>query len=135
MDQAVKEDWLAALRSGEFSQARHSLYKVREGEEKYCCLGVLCELYRREKGGRFDPGKESFTDTTFANSELTLPTDVKEWAGLECRDPEVHISGSSVKSGKVLDLEKTHLSALNDGIAKLRPHSFNKIADLIEESL
>lgn len=38
----TKEEWIAALRSGEFKQARNYLYDAsREG---YCCLGVLASL-------------------------------------------------------------------------------------------
>lgn len=34
------DKWLTALRSGEYEQGYGQLYE----EEKYCCLGVLCEL-------------------------------------------------------------------------------------------
>src|SRR4051812_10826866 len=41
MDPAVKARWVAALRSGEYAQGRSAL---RTAVDKYCCLGVLCEL-------------------------------------------------------------------------------------------
>lgn len=47
MDEKLKEDWVKALRSGEYDQAASAL-KYREGEEEtasYCCLGVLCEVH------------------------------------------------------------------------------------------
>lgn len=40
MTPELKTRWLAALRSGEYSQVRGTL-KNRDG---YCCLGVLCEI-------------------------------------------------------------------------------------------
>ncbi len=33
--------WVAALRSGEYTQARGTL---RTEDDKFCCLGVLCNL-------------------------------------------------------------------------------------------
>lgn len=40
MDAKIKADWIAALRSGEWKQARGQLHK----DGAYCCLGVLCEV-------------------------------------------------------------------------------------------
>ena len=42
MDENLKADWVAALRSGEFGQLSGQLGNEREGS--YCCLGVLCEV-------------------------------------------------------------------------------------------
>ena len=39
MDPEIKANWLAALRSGEYTQAEGQLH---DGGNKYCCLGVLC---------------------------------------------------------------------------------------------
>lgn len=44
MNKELKIEWLAALRSGEFEQGQGYL---RQGN-KYCCLGVLCELTARK---------------------------------------------------------------------------------------
>lgn len=41
MDIEVKEQWLTALRSGRYKQGRMML---RSNDEKYCCLGVLCDI-------------------------------------------------------------------------------------------
>ena len=38
MNKEIKEKWVAALRSGEYEQARKKLYYAGG----YCCLGVLC---------------------------------------------------------------------------------------------
>lgn len=45
MNPEVKEKWTAALDSGEFTQGTGRLQTLK-GD--FCCLGVLCELYRRE---------------------------------------------------------------------------------------
>jgi hypothetical protein len=43
---ALKSKWVAALRSGEFKQARGTLVDqdYPEGPKSFCCLGVLCEI-------------------------------------------------------------------------------------------
>lgn len=44
MDWRVRRDWIDALRSGKYKQARHRLKRVDEyGVARYCCLGVLAE--------------------------------------------------------------------------------------------
>jgi hypothetical protein len=40
MKKSIAIKWVKALRSGEYKQAKHSLY---DGH-KYCCLGVLCKI-------------------------------------------------------------------------------------------
>jgi hypothetical protein len=40
------ERWITALRSGAYEQGRMSL-RERSGE-RYCCLGVLCDVYNPE---------------------------------------------------------------------------------------
>lgn len=40
MIEALKQQWVTALRSGEFSQG---IDRLKNGDE-YCCLGVLCKV-------------------------------------------------------------------------------------------
>ncbi len=40
MNPDIKEDWLEALRSGEYEQGRYYL----DRSDKQCCLGVLCDV-------------------------------------------------------------------------------------------
>lgn len=92
MNENVKK-WVAALESGEFQQVKGFL---RAGDQ-YCCLGVACELYRREVGGVHwrDIGgehlgvKELCLD--FGGSASSwLPTQVREW--LELRTTNGHFA-------------------------------------------
>lgn len=46
MDKELKEKWVAALRSGKYKQGRMVL---RDGNNNYCCLGVLCDLIDNTK--------------------------------------------------------------------------------------
>lgn len=42
LDKAVRDEWLAALRSGKYPQTRDSL----QDATGFCCLGVLCDIHR-----------------------------------------------------------------------------------------
>jgi hypothetical protein len=45
MNPEYKAKWVLALRSGEYQQGHSSL---RRHDDTFCCLGVLCEVVRRE---------------------------------------------------------------------------------------
>lgn len=126
MNPAVKEKWLNALRSGKFSQAQRRLRK----NGAYCCLGVLCELYRQEVGGEWRGDPDGYEDngvTVFwagrghDYSATVLPAAVRKWAGLVNNSPAVR------PDKEVVEVELAHL---ND-----HGSSFAEIADLIEEHL
>ena len=42
----LKEEWVSALRSGKYKQGRGYL---RNKEDLYCCLGVLCNIINPDK--------------------------------------------------------------------------------------
>lgn len=44
MDEKVKREWIAALRSGKYKQGKKRLRKKRPDGYHYCCLGVLREI-------------------------------------------------------------------------------------------
>jgi hypothetical protein len=60
MDQGWKEKWVAALRSGEFTQAFGVL---KAGDSCGCCLYVLTELARQEHPDVGRWGEGSYEDT------------------------------------------------------------------------
>lgn len=83
MKQEIAQKWSAALRSGEFKQGKVRLRPA----DGYCCLGVLCELYRRETGeGEWHGGPLVFVfETPPKNGETSsaaLPNSVMEWSGI-----------------------------------------------------
>lgn len=41
----LKEEWIAALKSGKYVQGKVDLIKTEEGVTKHCCLGVLGEIH------------------------------------------------------------------------------------------
>lgn len=114
MDKHVAERWVQALRSGKYMQGQRELHP---DSESYCCLGVLCDLYRQEQGkgewnGRnFRAPNEDITEIKTA----VLPQIVAEWAGIH--DVAGEIRGTS-----------DSLAALND-----EGMGFPELADLIEK--
>lgn len=44
MDQEIKVKWMNALNSGKYKQGKCVLRK----HDEYCCLGVLCDLFRKD---------------------------------------------------------------------------------------
>lgn len=40
----AKAQWLKALRSGNYKQAKHVLCRFRENQHSYCCLGVFANF-------------------------------------------------------------------------------------------
>ena len=138
----VKEKWLTALRSGDYTQGRHYLATEREDGSgfDFCCLGVLCDIAVKEgvipppvttlvedgRGQGF-PGIDSSLETR------VLPYPVIKWAGLDLNNPwyvarheECTLPGCDC-TGLVT---RETLAGENDKGA-----TFSEIADLIEEHL
>lgn len=122
MNPERKALWLEALRSGEFKQGRNQLKtEMAPDEARHCCLGVACELYKREtgEGAWVLRGEDlNFWISQYDSSWSSLPQAVADWFGLD-RDPYVYEG-----------LSKTSLAILND-----EAKSFEEIADIIEQEL
>lgn len=94
MDQKIKEKWLNALRSGKYQMGKTKLRNTdnNTGEQFYCCLGVLCDLYIKEfeLGNLTMPDeltKPHWRDDFFVQRDGQtqrnyLAFEVAEWAGL-----------------------------------------------------
>lgn len=83
MNKRVKRLWLKALRSGKYPQGKNAL----RADGSFCCLGVLCDLYRESEGGQW---KGSFFVTENSiHSMSQLPIPVVRWAGLERSNPRI----------------------------------------------
>lgn len=107
--------WVVALRSGEYEQATRCL---RDNGGRMCCLGVACDLYRKETGdGAWDPTDDPgwVFATRHERVGSILPDVVKNWLGVLERNP-------------LLDAQ-TSAAGMNDAG---RP--FEEIADAIEEA-
>ncbi|WP_407543741.1 hypothetical protein Q0M94_28465 (plasmid) [Deinococcus radiomollis] len=126
MKPEVKALWTAALRSGEYQQGRMVMHSP---DGKFCCLGVLCDVYAEETGltwgkvtnqGSGDQGLEFLGDVNYP------PPAVRAWAGLTSSDPRLLVPGDHVTR---------QISELNDGLEPRLPLPFAEIADLIEAQL
>ena len=105
--------WVQALRSGEYKKGRWALRRQDKGRDKFCCLGVACDLYQQQVGGLFveTKGGLSYYDSRASD----LPDRVKDWLGLAD-------SMGSFQSGK------NSLMMLNDR----KGYDFVQIAKVIE---
>lgn len=87
MKQNIMKRWVNALRSGKYKQGTGALRQETKTTTKFCCLGVLCDLHRKEIAADY-----SWRDSTYCRKGRrletgVLPRVVMEWAGLEDRDP------------------------------------------------
>jgi hypothetical protein len=112
MNQEIKDQWVKALRSGEYSQGQH---RLRPTLGTYCCLGVLCDLYQKAypQTSEWQLAMRGvlFVDAVGCASDSNCPMGVRDWADLTKR-------------------EQGSLINLNDS-----GQSFEEIADYIETTL
>lgn len=106
MNPEVKQQWVAALRSGKYEQG---VCVLRSMTDQFCCLGVLCDVVNPDGWG----SPEGHLIRLPHDGEPDYPSiDILEAAGLP------HYVGS-------------HLAIFNDE----HRWSFDHIADWIEENL
>lgn len=88
MKPGIKRRWIEALTSGKYKQGRDQL---KSPESEYCCLGVLCDLYRRStERGEWSTspidGSPFFRVTRgeeISEYDVLPPETVLAWAGLD----------------------------------------------------
>jgi hypothetical protein len=120
MNPAIKQRWVAALKSGQYQQGRTAL----RYRDNFCCLGVLCDIAVHDGVARWSKMAD---DDYFCLDEAELPpAAVMAWAGLGTiwRDP--YIDGHAVNQEGPIGLAQ-----INDGETG-RDYTFNEIADLID---
>jgi hypothetical protein len=83
MRESVKKKWVAALKSGKYKQGKCSL---KNTDNTYCCLGVLCEVFIDE-GNELDVRTTENNVVEYNGQTSYPPTAVREWAGI------CHVSG------------------------------------------
>ncbi len=102
--------WVKALLSGKYKQADGQL---RDGD-KFCCLGVACDLYAKEHSGYIWEGEQ------FEGEDTQLPPIVQSWLGL------------NTPAGG-MDKNSVSLISYNDGQEEenIKKHTFKQIAKII----
>lgn len=131
MNREIANRWVAALRSGEYAQTQGRLgEKNLEGGNAFCCLGVLCDLYREEYGTLAWKEPPPFCKTRAVHvpemveaSVSSLPGPVMDWAELLTPLGEIPEVVPDESRG---DLKS--LAELNDN-----GWSFERIGDFIEK--
>ncbi len=117
MNPEIKDKWLKALRSGEYKQA----FAVLKSTDGFCCLGVLCDIYLKEKSQKWQ--HKPFCPDGFFIEECSasLPHKIMEWSGIESSLAHYIVDRCNPERTTI------SLSNLNDnGVG------FKEIADTIE---
>ncbi len=110
MNPDIKALWTTALRSGKYPQGIGRL----NSNNRFCCLGVLCELAVEAKVCEKEEYRSAYA--TYSGHGGLLPKSVEEWAGLTASTPTI---------------DEVTLTYYNDSLK----FTFNQIADLIEKHL
>jgi len=123
----IRSEWVRALRSNEYKQGRKRL----RVDDKFCCLGVLCDLAAQAGLAKWESSDvygETISTLVDGNNRrglpwVLLPPDIAKWAGIEpdgkLRKPLIEDTG----------LFYDTLAGVNDG----GHHDFSAIARLIED--
>ena len=136
MNPEIKAKWVAALRSGQYQQGKGYLkrWDADDLTPSHCCLGVLCEIAKAEgvdvSESKLDSAAAGMSAyAMFGKDSQTLPDVVQRWAGLGSTNPYIPYDHE--------DRNMWTLAELNDGGDNhdAEEHTFNDIADLIEEHL
>jgi hypothetical protein len=138
MKKEVAKKWVKALRSGKYKKGTGYLKQYnKKNEARYCCLGVLCELYngsmkKNHKKTLKTRNQEHDFDYNngvilFNNKYGSLPNVVKKWAGMKDSTGEF-LYKIKDKYGEYKNNE--NLSVLNDTGRK-----FSTIANTIEKHI
>ena len=121
--------WVKALRSGKFKQTRDVL---RRGD-KFCCLGVACEIYRQETGkGKWvtsgeDSSCQTFQATKTDGNDVAIPYKVCKWFGIKSPEGKIREKTENEAQNKA---DGPYLSSMND-----KGKKFTTIARAIEANL
>lgn len=132
MKKEVANLWIKALKSGKYKQGRGTL---RTDCDEFCCLGVLCDLYTKDRKAKKKKsikisksatynGNKDKSCYKYGNTYDFLPSEVRKWAGMRSKNGSLELDGSHID-----------LSILNDGESYLGPKSFKEIAKIIETNV
>ena len=118
MKEEIKKRWVEALRSGDYNQGKNALRaETITGVDRFCCLGILCDLHSKDTGIKWEETKEFTGNKPYIDETGKLPNDVMLWAGLE--KPFPHTEG-----------DEYTLAYRNDNGT-----TFHEIANAIEKGL
>jgi hypothetical protein len=102
----LKARWVAALRSSEYKQGR---YLLRNDENEFCCLGVLCDTYDSSRWVLENMYRHEYA---YMSNDCVVPHEIK----------------------KAINFDVCAESALI-GMNDKKFYDFAQIADWVEENL
>lgn len=114
MKKKIKEAWIKRLRSGRYKQGTGVL---RDGSNKYCCIGVLCTIINPNIRWNLSNNKDYYTPSGNTDD------------GLICSN--TGLSKDNLKRAGISNEEQDELIRLNDDEGR----NFLEIADHIEKNL
>ena len=131
MNKQIKQQWINALRSGEYNQCK---LRSKKDDNSYCALGVLCDLYAKEHNIQWEVKQdEDYKIYALFGQQTVLPHEVINWAGMYSRlGAYTEKNTREVRfllffKRKVKEETRTTIIVQNDCCGK----SFNEIADII----
>ena len=110
-----RQDWVKALRSGDYQQAQGTL---RKGDS-FCCLGVACDISGVDEWRKVETNDGTFYYEYLVGNWQSLAVEIADYYGM--RDG---FGGFWIDPGNKI----SSLSTLND-----RGLSFDEIANIIEK--
>lgn len=129
MPAALKRKWLTALLSGVYKQGDgclrlHAQQREAKGQEKWCCLGVLCDV--SGKGDWRQSQRQSWDQTTYPVWEFVFSDTL---AGIAGRNDTVLPEGLR-DALNITSQQEEQLVTMNDA-----GKSFRVIAQWIDRNL
>jgi hypothetical protein len=119
----IKTLWLEALRSGQYEQGVAAL---RSAENKFCCLGVLCDIAAKHNMGEWVEDTPWRFEISGTADTVLIPPPIVDWA-FEVQ-PHTRVDYWDLGEGMVAD---------GKSLANLNDHgtTFEEIANIIEKEL
>ena len=105
-----KEELLEALGSGKYEKGKDVLRKA----DRFCCLGVECNLYRIHRADaqwRKRAAGYTYDTCSFMGAGVLLPSAVAEWSGISslAQDNLAKINDSTETFDEVIEYIETYL--------------------------
>lgn len=126
MDAKLKALWIDALLSGDYQQGKQ---RLRNPDNTYCCLGVLCDVIHKETG----------------EGEWSLSSDIIDKGYVFSTDPNItfHQYGAWADSSvtqlprKIRSIAQLPVEGITMELVKMNDEgkTFSEIAKFIEEKL
>lgn len=130
MEQELKAKWLAALRSGQYTQDRQLMCTIMaDGSKRFCCLGVLADVADLSGG----TARTFYGNLQGIKYAAGFVFDTPEFMN----DPSGYFNNDALKQLGLTPEQQSLLYQMNDGNGAFYPYgrSFAQIADWIEENV